>query len=345
MTMTRIHLSGLFLVSLLCPWTQGQTQSYAQDLGPKNTNNFRFVSEDVNAYYEAEDNSELPEPRYPAYPAFQRPVERQPVPYYEEKNYEFQYGIPKVYEDRQYTYNRVPAKQDLINKEHDYFSWPFMIDDDEAQPVVSQEPTPTPVIVAEPCTVTEVVTSTYYVRAHPIVSTYTVQNVQECAPTTKPEIRVEPKMVSCDVCAYPQNCNHCTHYQNYIPHQHSQPEVVKVTPIPAPIQKISCDKCQHPQNCNHCPQTEVVKATPVPVPIQRIQACDKCQSPQNCDHCPQPPKTQMACKECRSPANCDHCDPYIVRIAGPSGSQQQGPKLVAQPTKFPHVSPQLLETA
>ncbi|RPB27926.1 hypothetical protein L211DRAFT_833935 [Terfezia boudieri ATCC MYA-4762] len=342
--MARIPRSGLFLVVIFGAWAHAQRQDLNDLSFPqRNTNNVRLVNKDFNAYREAESifaplsvslNPEVPgegeqghsgnEDRITAAEYSQeqyRPVS--PArPYWEERTYEFQYGEPKIY--REQPYNRIdnypPTVKDdvVLSPDLDVFGtgWNrFQEMENKVQqqqfqnapPVQRQEIDFIDVLAAEPCTVTEVLTTTYFIKPRPIVTEFTYSTVLvECPPTPTPAPRPPPQpqpqpqpqpyyiepypyYVPCETCEYPHNCDHCP-----------RPHVTRAPVYTVPVHKLPCDKCYHPDNCDHCPRPHL---QPYPAP------CELCQHPQNCDHCfrPHSQAYPAPCELCAHPQNCDHC--------------------------------------
>ncbi|KAF8420881.1 hypothetical protein EV426DRAFT_701943 [Tirmania nivea] len=317
-------------------------------------------------------------------------------PYWEERTYEFQYGGPKIYHEQ--PYNRIenfppPVKDDVVlYSDVDVFGtgWnKFQPKEDKVQqqqfqnaPVVQkQEVDFIDVLVSEPCTVTEVITTTYFVKPRPIVTEFTYSTVLvECPPTPTPTPQPLPQPYyvdpfsyypHCDVCEYPHNCDHCPR------------SLVTRPPIyTVPIHKLPCDKCHHPDNCDHCqrPQPQL-HLQPYPAPCELCQhpqncdhclrahgqpypaPCELCAHPQNCDHCSHPPQrvNPIPCEACRQPEVCEHCYGPVDRVYGvgrereerrfpgpavdPQQREGQARRVVAvvQPKMHPQAGPQIIE--
>jgi len=316
-------------------------------------------------------------------------------PYWEERTYEFQYGEPRIY--REQPYNRIdnfpsPMKEEVSDLDVFGAGWnKFQEKENRVQqqqfqngPVVqNQELDFIDILASEPCTVTEILTTTYYVKPRPIVTEFTYSTVLvECAPTTTPTPQPPPQPYyvepppyyspPCEICEHPYNCEHCSRLRvtrppaytapvhklpcdkcrNSRPHSHPRPQP-HPQPYPAP-----CELCKHPQNCDHCSRPH---GQPYPAP------CDLCAHPQNCDHCSHPPHRPepIPCEACRQPEVCEHCygpvhDERVYsigkereerRFPGPDQQQQQQHQppsgrvvAVVQPKRYPQVGPQIIET-
>lgn len=301
-------------------------------------------------------------------------------PYWEERTYEFQYGEPKIY--REQPYNRIdnfpPVKDDVVlSSDLDVFGtgWnKFQEKENKVQqqqqfqnaPVAQryQEADFIDVLASEPCTVTEVLTTTYFVKPRPIVTEFTYSTVLvECPPTPTPTPQPLPHpqpqpyypepypyYAPCEVCEYPHNCDHCP-----------RPRVTRPPVYTVPIHKLPCDKCHHPDNCDHCPRLRSPQQQAYPAP------CELCQHPQNCDHCSRAHSQAYPapCELCAHPQNCDHCHGLVYhdeRVFGTGREreerrfpdpvvdpqqQRQGPAprvvAVVQPKRHPQAGPQIIE--
>ena len=341
--MARVQFSGLFLVTLLASWAQA-AQQYAdndRDVFPvtKNSagNYLRLISEDYNAFNDPNiKNTNHPGENSNGYSDDR---ERQShgrsqgstKPYWEERGFEFQYGEPRIVYSEARPYNRAaelgPVKQDfdesVLTKDVDLFStWPSKFSQDPhfyeavAEEVDGRkfEDDHRP----EPCTVTEVVTTTYFVRPRPIVTEYTTSTVLVKCPEPTPtqhyryhpppfpyyherpfyEQPALPPNIPCDICEYPHKCDYCPR------------------PAPRPTKSLyhhdreSCELCQHPKKCDHCPR-------PPKPPQPSQEPCEHCQPPKKCEHCGKTLPLQAAqkrsielytsCEACTWPDNCDHC--------------------------------------
>lgn len=377
--MTRITINASLLLFAL-------SGVYAQEnveFVPKNSNNVRLLNKDFNAYRDTPSSNnklgvipEVPEPGQaevegrgndgPGFEVYKNAAR----PYWEERTYEFQYGEPRPVSYNHFNeFENSPSRPEEQGEERereresfrpalDVFDWPTSRFVDEQRElevqvpagVIEQDIEFVEVPRREPCTVTEVLTTTYYIKPRPVVTEYTYTTVLLECPTSRPEpLRIESYQVPCDVCEYPQNCDHCPRPPH--PRPRPRPRVTKVPVYTVPVQRIPAQN-PHPQPTPvdvSVYRQEPARIEPVyrqeqpvyrqeqPARLEQVHRtpCDVCQLPDNCEHCPrrphhpQPaaapvevsvyrqepahlePAHRAPCDVCQHPDNCDHCPrPY-----------------------------------